>query len=206
MRKTNVNQSNQRLLISFLIRTKEGFELRKELKNILNKENIEFKLEENKTTTIFRLDNMYVKVYCDKYLPGKLEIVLYNKSEPEIYIAMLILTNSKPYILDDNTNGISFFTSMKKITKKSNINDVEINESVKTKIIGLNNIYKYQIIKTPRSNNNVTVKYIYKSSVLLSKSTISLVEIIIPVLFNQNSQVKEKVVTATFKNCEEVKL
>ena len=206
MRKTNVNQSNQRLLISFLIRTKEGFELRKELKNILNKENIEFKLEENKTTTIFRLDNMYVKVYCDKYLPGKLEIVLYNKSEPEIYIAMLILTNSKPYILDDNTNGISFFTSMKKNTKKSNINDVEINESVKTKIIGLNNIYKYQIIKTPRSNNNVTVKYIYKSSVLLSKSTISLVEIIIPVLFNQNSQVKEKVVTATFKNCEEVKL
>ena len=206
MRKTNVNQSNQRLLISFLIRTKEGFELRKELKNILNKENIEFKLEENKTTTIFRLDNMYVKVYCDKYLPGKLEIVLYNKSEPEIYIAMLILTNSKPYILDDNTNGISFFTSIKKITKKSNINDVEINESVKTKIIGLNNIYKYQIIKTPRSNNNVTVKYIYKSSVLLSKSTISLVEIIIPVLFNQNSQVKEKVVTATFKNCEEVKL
>ena len=206
MRKTNVNQSNQRLLISFLIRTKEGFELRKELKNILNKENIEFKLEENKTTTIFRLDNMYVKVYCDKYLPGKLEIVLYNKSEPEIYIAMLILTNSKPYILDDNTNGISFFTSMKKITKESNINDVEINESVKTKIIGLNNIYKYQIIKTPRSNNNVTVKYIYKSSVLLSKSTISLVEIIIPVLFNQNSQVKEKVVTATFKNCEEVKL
>ena len=149
---------------------------------------------------------MYVKVYCDKYLPGKLEIVLYNKSEPEIYIAMLILTNSKPYILDDNTNGISFFTSMKKNTKKSNINDVEINESVKTKIIGLNNIYKYQIIKTPRSNNNVTVKYIYKSSVLLSKSTISLVEIIIPVLFNQNSQVKEKVVTATFKNCEEVKL
>ena len=106
MRKTNVNQSNQRLLISFLIRTKEGFELRKELKNILNKENIEFKLEENKTTTIFRLDNMYVKVYCDKYLPGKLEIVLYNKSEPEIYIAMLILTNSKPYILDDNTNII----------------------------------------------------------------------------------------------------
>ena len=206
MRKTNVNQGNQRLLISFLIRTKEGFELRKELKNILNKENIEFKFEENKTTTIFRLDNMYVKIYCDKYLPGKLEIVLYNKSEPEIYIAMLILRNSKPYILDDNTNGISFFTSMKKITKKSNINDVKINESIKTKIIGLNNIYKYQIIKTPRSNNNVTVKYIYKSSVLLSKSTISLIEIIIPVLFNQNNQVKEKVVTATFKNCEEVKL
>ena len=66
MIKTNVNQVNQKLLISFLIKTKEGFELKSLLKKLLSKEELKYKIEENKTTLLFRFEHMYIKVYCDK--------------------------------------------------------------------------------------------------------------------------------------------
>ena len=205
MIKTNVSQVNQKLLISFLIKTKEGFELKSLLKKLLSKEELKYKIEENKTTLLFRFEHMYIKVYCDKYLPGKLELVLYERSKIEIYITMLILNNSKQFVIDDNTNGISFFTSIRKIIKKSNINDIEINKTDEIKVLGLNNKYKYCLTKTLRSNNNVLLNYTYKCFIRLPKNTISLIEIIIPVMFKQNDKFKDLVNITLFKNCKEVK-
>ena len=59
--KTNVYQRTERLLISFSIKTKEGFDLRKKIRATLDEENILFSSDESKSTTIFKFESMYIK-------------------------------------------------------------------------------------------------------------------------------------------------
>ena len=204
--KTNVYQRTERLLISFSIKTKEGFDLRKKIRATLDEENILFSSDESKSTTIFKFESMYIKIYCDQYLPGKLEISLFENTKFNINVIMLILKNSKEFLIEDKTNGLNFFTNLRKRITSSKLYDMISNNNSSTitseekvnKFMGLENIYRYQLLGALRSNKSVLLTYIYSNSIILKKSSISIVGLLIPYMFDQNKNIKCKIIGDDF--------
>ena len=149
---------------------------------------------------------MYIKIYCDRYLPGKLEISLFENTKFNINVIMLILKNSKEFLIEDKTNGLNFFTNLRKRITSSKLYDMISNNNSSTitseekvnKFMGLENIYRYQLLGALRSNKSVLLTYIYSNSIRLKKSSISIVGLLIPYMFDQNKNIKCKIIGDDF--------
>lgn len=198
MEQTIGTDVREKLVISFSIMKGKGIGLSKEIASMFREQKKFPKFFMTKQSYIYKFDNLHVKVYADKYLESRMEIVVYRVDEKVLSILKDVLSKAEPYYINGEKNSI-FLSSCAKFS----IADTEglmtkLNEKSKSEFCYMKegNIYNISM------NMTYNMKAESKDSALednifirmpIQKGFLFLIPYIVPKIFHEKERIRNGV-------------
>lgn len=106
MEQTIGTDVKEKLVISFSIEKGKGIGLSKEIALMFREQKKHAKFFMTKQSYIYKFDNLHVKIYADKYLDSKMEIVIYKVDKNVESILKDVFAKAEPYYINGEKNGM----------------------------------------------------------------------------------------------------
>ncbi len=197
---TNVAERKERLVLSFSIKKGKGVELSKKLAEKFRDEKIRYKFNMTKNSYFYNFKNFYIKIYNDRYIDSKMEVVVYSQEKENKPIIDEALSIAQEYYLETEKN-VLFLRSNVRYENVTNILKVdrrlksEISFNKEGKIYDFTTKIVYTLTTDGEtSNDNLYIKMIVTKNILL------FLPIIFPKLFSE----KERIRNGLKNNMEEI--
>ena len=198
MEQTIGTDVREKLVISFSIMKGKGIGLSKEIALMFREQKKSPKFFMTKQSYIYKFNNLHVKIYADKYLDSKLEIVIYKVDENVQSIVKDVLVKAEPFYINGEKNSI-FLTSCAKF----NIEDTEglmtkLNERSKSEFCCVKEGYIYNISMNMVYNLKAESKSSkFEDSVFIrmpiQKGFLFLIPYIVPKIFHEKERIRRGV-------------
>lgn len=195
MEQTIGTDVREKLVISFSIMKGKGIGLSKEIALMFREQKKSPKFFMTKQSYIYKFNNLHVKIYADKYLDSKLEIVIYKVDENVQSIVKDVLVKAEPFYINGEKNSI-FLTSCAKF----NIEDTEglmtkLNERSKSEFccvkegniynISMNMVYNLKAeSKSSKFEDSVFIR------MPIQKGFLFLIPYIVPKIFHEKERIR----------------
>lgn len=120
--KINIFKEVEKVTVTLSLKRGKGYKFAKGLAKKLDLANIKYSVPFTGRSTLYRFENMYMKVYCASYEPATVDITMYKVNESTKKVLIFLLEELKEDYVDSYKNSIYLANYSKLKVKKDCLN------------------------------------------------------------------------------------